>query len=336
MDEARGLNVSVVGATGAAGREILALLEGGHPGVAVEEVRLFASARKSGRTLSFRGKPHPIPPLHSGCFEDMDLVFFSAGADVSRAWIPAALDAGARVVDCSSAFRMDPEVPLLVPEVNADALKSTHRLVANPNCVVTILVLPLRVIHGLSPLRRVLVTTYQAASGAGQGGIRELESGSRAVLAGTTAIQEVFPRSLAFNLVPQVGVFAEGGFTDEEWKIARETRKILEHPDLKISATCVRVPVFRAHSEAVYVETLEAVDLQALRAALAGFPGLELQEAPDPTPEQASGQNDVLVGRVRRDADEPRGLHFWVSGDQLLKGAALNAVQIAGKFLAST
>ncbi len=323
------MDVCIVGATGAVGREIVSLLESGM--VEVEALRLFASDQEPGATLAFKGNPIPVLNLGASCFEGADLVFFSAGAAVSRQWVPEATRAGARVIDNSSAFRLEPHVPLVVPEVNRGDLGAAHQVIANPNCSAALLVLPLKAIHDLSPLERVQVATYQAASGAGVQGMEELESGTRIVLEGGESGARIFPQPLAFNVVPQVGDLEAGGFTGEEWKIARETRKILSLPDLKISATCVRVPVMRAHSEAVYLETREALHLERVTAALDAFPGLRYVRDPMPTPLAATGRRSVLVGRCRQDPDVARGLHLWVVGDQLLKGAALNAVQVAAE-----
>ena len=321
------MHVCIVGATGAVGQEIVSLLESGP--IEVDGLRLFASGRKPGAALAFQGKDLPVRTLGASCFEGADLVFFSAGATVSQQWVPAAVRAGARVIDNSSAFRMEPHVPLVVPEVNKGVLDAAHRIIANPNCSAALLVLPLKAIHDLSPLERVLVATYQAASGVGVQGMKELEAGIRAALEGREAGAQVFPQPLAFNVVPQVGDLEAGGFTAEEWKIARETRKIMDLPDLKISATCVRVPVVRAHSEAVYVETREALDPARVAAALDAFPGVRYIQDPVPTPLAATGRWSVRVGRCRQDPDVAQGLHFWLTGDQLLKGAALNAVQVA-------
>lgn len=328
-----GLTVAIVGATGAVGRSLVERLDVSR--LEVRRLRLFASARNRGESLVFRGETLEVESARRIDFRPFDLVFFSAGAEVSRRLLPAAKEAGALVIDTSSAFRLDPAVPLVVPEVNGHALRSGARTIANPNCSAAILSLPLRAIETLSPLERVLVATYQAASGVGRRGVTELEAGVRSVLDGTPEEVRVFPRPIAFNVVPEVGAFSEGGggFTGEELKIATETRKILDRPDLKIAATCVRVPVKRAHSEAVYVETREVLELAEVREVLRAFPGLECLDEPArpwcPVPRQAEGRCEVLVGRCRRDPDVEHGLHFWVVGDQLLKGAALNAVQIA-------
>ncbi len=319
--------VAVVGATGAVGQEMLSVLETRE--FPVRELVPLASARSKGKTVRFCGEDIPVRVLDENSFRGVELALFSAGATRSLEMAPAATAAGAVVVDNSSAFRMDPSVPLVVPEVNADALASHDGIIANPNCSTIILVVALAPIHALSPLVRVVVSTYQAASGAGAKGMDALER----ELAGEQPEDSPFPHRLAGNLIPRIDVVQDNGYTKEEMKMALETRKILGVDVLPISATCVRVPVARAHSEAVQVTTAEPVSLEDIQRALETAPGVQVIDEPRadryPTPIAASGEDDVFVGRLRAHPDEPCTRDFWVVGDQIRKGAALNAVQIA-------
>lgn len=326
-----GKHVAIVGATGAVGKDLLRTLEARD--FPVRSLRLLASPRSAGQRLSFAGEAQAVEVLDAEAFRGVDLALFSAGGSVSREFAPAAVDAGAVVVDNSSAFRMDAEVPLVVPEVNPEAVRGHQGVIANPNCSTIILVMALQPLHQAAGLSRVICATYQAASGAGQRAMEELEAETRALLAGAPFTREVLPRQLAFNLFPQVDVFMPDGYTREEDKMLLETRKIMGLPELPVEVTCVRVPVLRSHSEAVSVELQRPLDPAAARAALAAFPGVQVEDEPAaaryPTPAQVSGQDPVWVGRVRASRVFDPGLNFWVVGDQLLKGAALNAVQIA-------
>lgn len=330
--------VAVVGATGAVGREILAILE--ERAFPVAALRLFASPRSAGQRLPFAGEAIPVEAATPEGLAGVDIAFFSAGAGVSRELAPLAADAGALVVDNSSAFRLEPGVPLVVPEINGGELHPGVRLVANPNCTTAILLMALAPLHRAAGLRRVVVATYQAVSGAGARAMEELREQVRAWLEGRQAEARVLPSAaaprhypIAFNVLPQVDVFLPGGGTKEEWKVAAEARKILNEPDLPVTATCVRVPVFRAHAEAVYAEFGRALSAEEARAILARAPGVVVQDDPDrqeyPTPLSVSGRDPVFVGRIRQDPAFPNALSLWVVGDQLRKGAALNAVQIA-------
>jgi aspartate-semialdehyde dehydrogenase len=276
--------------------------------------------------------------LEPSCFEGTDLALFSAGATVSREWGPAAVASGALVVDNSSAFRMDPEIPLVVPEVNARALPRPPALIANPNCSTIQMVVALKPLHDLFGLERVIVSTYQSTSGAGRRALEELVSGTRGYLEGKEPAPERFPHPIAFNLIPQVDEFGDGGYTREEWKMVNETRKILGLPGLRVTPTCVRVPVQRSHSEMVWASFSRELDLGAARRALESFPGVVVQDDPGtkryPLPRHAERTDPVYVGRLRRDPGDQRALVFWVVSDNLLKGAALNAVQIAEAVLA--
>ena len=321
------LGVAVVGATGAVGQEMLRVLE--RRCFPVRELVPLASSRSAGRKVTFGGEEIPVRVLRKDAFQGLDLALFSAGAGISREMAPAAVDAGALVVDNSSAFRLDTGVPLVIPEINAEAAREHRGIIANPNCSTIILVMALAPIHGLSPLRRVVVSTYQAASGAGAKGMDAL----RRELAGGEVPDSPFPHRLAGNLIPRIDTLGENGYTREEMKMALETRKILGVENLAVSATCVRVPVARAHSEAVEVTTQDPLSLAEIRQAVKDAPGVRLLDVPAedvyPTPLEVSGQDDVYVGRLRMHPDDPSTCALWVVGDQLLKGAALNAVQIA-------
>jgi aspartate-semialdehyde dehydrogenase len=324
--------VAVVGATGAVGHEFLAVLT--ERSFGLRELRLCASPRSAGQRMSFRGESLPVQALGADSFRGIDLALFSAGSSVAKQWGPAAVAAGAVVVDNSSAFRMDPGVPLVVPEVNAAAARAHRGIVANPNCSTILLALALWPLHRAAGLRSVVVSTYQAASGAGQQARLELWDGLRAVLAGEPApAPRALPQQLAFNVFPQVDVFQPDGYTREEDKLLHEMRKILGLPELRVDATCVRVPVERCHSEAVAVELEQPLAVDEARAVLAEAPGLEVVDDPAqkryPMPIAQAGRDAVAVGRLRAGRVFANGLTFWLAGDQLRKGAALNAVQIA-------
>ena len=323
-----GQRVAVVGATGAVGREILKVLE--QRGFPLVELRLFASPRSVGDTLVFQGERLPLRLVEPGCFRGVDFALFSAGAERSRLLAPQAVHEGAIVVDNSSAFRMDPAVPLVVPEVNPEALDAHQGLIANPNCSTIQMVVALRPVRDLYGLRRIVVATYQSVSGAGRRSMRELDLASRAHLGGEAEPREVYPRGIAFDVVPHIDVFDAQGWTREETKMRHETRKILGEPDLNVIATCVRVPVFRCHSEAVHVETRQPVELAQLAQAMHRQAGLRLLEGADyPLAREWAERDEVVVGRLRLDPEDARSLALWVVADNLRKGAALNAVQIA-------
>lgn len=324
--------VAIVGATGAVGLEFLAVLAARD--FPLRDLRLFASARSAGTRLPFRGEQVPVEPLSEAGLAGVELALFSAGGAVARQWAPRAVAAGAVVVDNSSAFRLDAEVPLVVPEVNAEALRGHRGVIANPNCSTILLALALAPLHRAAGLRRVVVSTYQAASGAGQQAMLELRSSLQAVLGGQPApAPRALPQPLAFNVFPQVDVFMPDGYTKEEDKLLYEMRKILGLPQLLVDATCVRVPVERCHSESVAVELARPLAVAEARALLASAPGLELVDDPAaqryPMPLVQAGRDAVAVGRLRAGRAFEHGLTFWLAGDQLRKGAALNAVQIA-------
>lgn len=326
-----GYRVAIVGATGAVGGEMLKVLE--ERSFPIDEVRLLASHRSAGRELFFKGTAIKVEELAASSFSGMDFALFSAGASISREFAPPAVAAGATVIDNSSAFRMDPQVPLVVPEVNPEDALASHGIIANPNCTTIILVVALKPLHDYGKIKRVTVSTYQSASGAGARAMEELERQARAWIAGEPIPVEHFPHQLLFNLIPHIDSVMEGGYTKEELKMVSETRKIMHEPDLIVSPTCVRVPVMRAHSEAVFIETDRKIAAAKARELLAEAAGVSLiddtAEKRYPMPLFAAGQDDCFVGRIREDLGVEKGLSFWVVGDQLRKGAALNAIQIA-------
>ena len=319
-------HVAIIGATGMVGREILRLLQTRN--FPLLSLSCFASPRSAGKTIA----SIPIQSLDEISFEKIDLAFFCAGSAISRKYIPLALEQGTRVIDCSSAFRMDETVPLVIPEINASAIAPHHRLISSPNCAATILLMPLFPLHKLYRAKRVIVSTYQAASGGGAALMRELEQESRSFLHGE-AYQHLLPMPYAFNLFLHHSELHEDGYVEEERKILFEVRKILGDPAIQLSATCVRVPVFRAHSVSANVEFHHPPNLADAYTALRAMPGLKIFEERAtnrfPTPRDATDLDEVLCGRVRLDASNPASLEFWSVGDQLLKGAALNAFQIA-------
>ena len=325
------LVVAVVGVTGAVGQTTLRVLE--ERKFPVRELRVFASERSAGKTVKFAGESLRVEKLTDQVFRGVEIAFFSAGAAQSREFAPSAVSAGALVVDKSSAFRMDPEVPLVIPEINAHALRTHKGIVAAPNCTTVVTVMPLKPLHDAARLRRVVAMSYQAVSGAGVNGIEELRRQVLAWAKGEPMEARFFPHQIAFNVLPHIDRFAENGYTGEELKLVDEARKILEDHSLAISPTTVRVPVFTAHSVALNVETEEKVTAARARELFANFPGLTLWDDPAqnryPMPIVVEGQDNCFVGRVREDLSRENGLNFWVVGDQLRKGAATNGVQIA-------
>ena len=320
-------SVAVVGVTGAVGQEMLDVLDARN--FPLSGIRPLASERSAGKIVQFKGEDLPVEVLGPDSFSGIDLALFSAGASISREYAPIAVDSGAVVVDNSSAFRMDPEIPLVVPEVNSGAIAGHQGIIANPNCSTIIMVVALQPIQELSPLTRIVVSTYQAASGAGAKGMDAL----RRELAGEQLDDSPFPRRLAGNLVPRIDVVQDDGYTKKELKMTLETRKIMGLGQVPISATCVRVPVERAHSESIQVSTESPLDISVIREAFEKAPGLQVIDDPHddryPTPLQAADQDDVFVGRLRQHPDEAATYDLWVVGDQIRKGAALNTIQIA-------
>ena len=333
------MNVAIVGASGAVGQELLRVLE--EQKFPVTNLRLFGSQRSAGQKYNFGDKEIEVELLsHDSDFSGVDIAFTSAGASTSKEFAETITRHGTVMIDNSSAFRMDPDVPLVVPEVNAeDALKRPKNIIGNPNCTTIQMVVALKPINDLSRIKKVHVATYQAASGAGAAAMKELEQQFESIVAGKDPEIKKFPHQLAYNLIPQVDVFLESGYTKEEMKMFNETRKILHSDDIKVSATCVRVPVMRAHSEAIWVETEEPLDLEKVRKALSEAEGVVLKDLPFeavyPMPKDISGEDPVYVGRLRKDLADDCGLSFWVVGDQIKKGAALNAVQIAQWLIAN-
>ncbi len=329
------MKIAIVGASGAVGQEFLRVLEASS--MPVDELRLFGSSRSAGAVFTFRGQPTaPVRELsdNKADFEDINFAFVSAGGDVSKRYADVITSGGAVMIDNSSAFRMDDDVPLVVPEVNgADALDAPRRIIANPNCTTIQMVVALKPINDISPVKRVHVATYQAASGAGASGMEELQKQTEELVEGKKPTVGKFVSQLAFNLIPHIDVFTDNGYTREEMKMHLETKKIMHAPSLEVSATCVRVPVMRAHSEAIWVETETPVCVQKAREAFAKAEGVVLVDRPEalgyPQPLELAGTDPVYVGRIRADLANPCGITFWTVSDQIRKGAALNAVQIA-------
>jgi aspartate-semialdehyde dehydrogenase len=350
----RGYHIAVVGATGATGTELLRVLE--RRNFPVASLRAIGSARSVGKSIQFREEPILIEKLGDQSFDKIDIAFFSAGGDVSRNYIPIACQSDAIAIDKSSAFRMDPHVPLVIPEINAEDVRQNRGVIANPNCTTTVMLMALYPLHRAFGVRRVFATSFQAVSGSGTRGVEELtrqmrrwaeeqEPCSRRPVGDVTGPKTdprgaphseaatVYPHPIAFNLLPHIDSFLESGYTKEEAKMQEEARKIMHLPELRLSGTCVRVPVYRAHSVAVSAEFERPVSVEQAREVLGKAPGLELVDEPQtnryPMPLSVAGKDNCQVGRVRLDCAFENGLSFWVSGDQLLKGAALNAVQIA-------
>lgn len=331
----RNPHVAVIGATGAVGLEIIKTLE--KRNFPVRQITFLASARSVGRKLPFRGQEITLRELTKDSFAGIDIALFSAGGGISREFAPIAAKAGCVVVDSSSAFRMDPAVPLVIPEVNADDLKQHQGIIAKPNCTTAVTLMALYPLHRAFGVKRIIASSYQAVSGSGAQGIAELRRQVEQIVGGQPVTREVYPHQIAFNVLPQVDAFLPNGYTKEEMKMENEARKIMHHPTFRASMTCVRVPVYRAHSVAVSAEFEKPVSVEAAREVLSQAPGLDVVDAPEkaeyPLPLYAAERDNCQVGRLRRDCALDNGLCFWVVGDQLLKGAALNAVQIAEELL---
>ena len=330
-------NVAILGATGAVGQEFLNLIE--ERNFPFAELKLLASKRSAGKKIQFMGKEYTVEEATDASFEGVDIALFAGGA-ASKTFAPAAVKAGAVVIDNSSAFRMDPEVPLVVPEVNPEAIASHKGIIANPNCSTIIMVMALKPLYDVSKIKRIVVSTYQAVSGGGKEAMAELEEQVKAINEGREVVANILPGAslakhyqIAFNLIPQIDVFKENLYTKEEMKMIDETKKIMSDDSLRITATTIRVPVYRSHAESVNVEFEDEVSVEKAREVLAAFPGVTLTDNPDeqiyPMPLETSGKDDVEVGRIRKDYSIDNGLNFWVCGDQIRKGAALNALQIA-------
>lgn len=327
------MKIAIVGASGAVGQEFLRVLD--EQNFPIDELLLFGSSRSAGKEYEFRGKKYTVKELkHNDDFKGVNIAFTSAGGDTSKEFAETITKHGAIMIDNSSAFRMDADVPLVVPEVNGeDALTRPRNIIGNPNCTTIQMVVALNPIHKLSPIRRVHVATYQAASGAGASAMAELAKQYEQIINGEEPTVEKFSAQLAYNLIPQVDVFMDNGYTKEEMKMFNETKKIMHSDDISVSSMCVRVPVLRAHSEAIWVETESPISIEDARKAFEQAPGLVVMDNPAekeyPMPLDIAGKDPVYVGRLRKDLCNERGLTFWVVGDQIKKGAALNAVQIA-------
>jgi len=327
----KGLDIAIVGATGLVGQEFIKVL--GQRNFPMNSICLLASDRSAGRKLFINHKEVEVKETATHSFEGVDIALFSAGAEVSNHFSPIAARAGAVVIDNSAAFRMDPEVPLVVPEVNAEDIKEHKGIIANPNCSTIQMVVALYPLHRANPIKRIIVDTYQSVSGTGAAAMEELSEQARLVLEGRSALPHVYPHQIAFNMLPEIDLFLDNGYTKEEWKMVDETKKIMHAEDIAISATCVRAPVFICHSEAIHVEFSEPMSPEEARRILAEAPGVKVQDDPHislyPMPWSAAGSDEVFVGRIRLDASRDCGLAMWVVADNLRKGAALNAIQIA-------
>ena len=333
------MKVAIVGASGAVGQEFLRVLD--EQNFPIDELMLFGSKRSAGRTYTFKGKEYVVKELcHNDDFKGVDIAFTSAGAGTSKEFAETITKYGAIMIDNSSAFRMDEDVPLVVPEVNGDDVFNTPRnIIANPNCTTIQMVVALKAINKLSPIKSVHVSTYQAASGAGAAAMDELVNQYKELAEGKEPTIEKFAYQLAYNVIPHIDVFMDNGYTKEEMKMYHETKKIMHAPELNVSATCVRVPVMRAHSEAIWVETERPISVEEAREAFSKANGVVVIDNPAnkeyPMPLFVANQDPVYVGRIRKDLTNEKGLSFWVVGDQIKKGAALNAVQIAQYMIAN-
>ncbi len=332
-----GCNLAIAGVTGAVGQEFLQILE--ERDFPFDSLKMLASSRSKGKKIEFKGKQYIVEELTKDSFTGIDIALFSAGASRSKEFGPAAVKAGAVVVDNSSAFRMDPDIPLVIPEINPQAIAENNGIIANPNCSTIIGIVPVWPLHKANPVKRMIVSTYQAASGAGQSAMQELEDQSREILDGKEPTCNAFPYQIAFNVFSHNSSLKPNGYNEEEMKMVNETRKIFDCPEIMITCTCIRIPVFRAHCESINLEFSEAMTPDQVRELLNTAPGVSVLDDREhnrfPMPIDASGKDDIYVGRIRQDESIPenRGINLWVAGDQLRKGAALNAVQIAEKLL---
>jgi aspartate-semialdehyde dehydrogenase len=324
-------HVAIVGATGMVGQEFIKVLQ--QRNFPVASVNLYASDRSAGKKLYVGHQEIEVRETSPESFQNIDIALFSAGSEISRYFSPIAAKAGTMVVDNSAAFRMEPKVPLVVPEINAEDIKLHEGIIANPNCSTIQLAVAIYPLHKVNPIKRIVVSTYQSVSGTGAAAMEELTTQAKLVLEGQNVVPHVYPHQIGFNLLPEIDVFMDTGYTKEELKIVEETRKILHAADIAIAATCVRVPVFIGHSEAVNIEFTDPMSPEEARQILAKSPGVKVLDDPSvslyPMPWLAAGSDDVYVGRIRADSSHPRGLVMWVVSDNLRKGAALNAVQIA-------
>jgi len=331
----KGYRVAVVGATGLVGQEFIKILE--QRNFPMDSIQLLASDRSAGKKLFVSHREIEVKETVPESFKEIDIALFSAGAEISRHFSPKAVQSGAVVIDNSSAFRMVPTVPLVVPEVNPEDIKWHKGIIANPNCSTIQTVVALYPLHKVNPIKRIIVDTYQAVSGTGSAAVDELTTQAKQVLDGQATVPHVYPHQIAFNVLPEIDVFLDNAYTKEEWKLVEETRKIMHADSIAISATCARVPVFTGHSEAVNVEFSQPMSPDEAQRILAQAPGVKVLDDPTvslyPQPWSAAGTDEVFVGRIRRDASHPNGLIMWVVADNLRKGAALNTIQIAEEMI---
>jgi aspartate-semialdehyde dehydrogenase len=327
--------VAIVGATGMVGQEFIKILE--QRSFPIESIDMLASDRSAGKKLFFAHQEYEVKETTPESFKGIDIALFSAGADISKYFSPIAAQSGAVVVDNSSAFRLDSKVPLVVPEINPEDIKKHNGIIANPNCSTIQMVMALYPLHKVNPIKRIIVSTYQAVSGTGSAAVGELNTQAKQVLNGQATAPHVYPHQIAFNVLPEIDVFLDNAYTKEEWKMVEETRKIMHADDIAISATCARVPVFIGHSEAVNIELSQPMPPDEARRILAQAPGIKLLDDPAislyPQSWSSAGTDEVFVGRIRRDVSHPNGLAMWVVADNLRKGAALNTIQIAEEMI---
>jgi aspartate-semialdehyde dehydrogenase len=326
-----GLNLAIVGATGMVGREFIKVIE--QRKFHYSSIRLYASDHSAGKKLFVNHEALEVKETNQNSFDNVEIALFSAGTEISKQYSPIAVRSGAVVIDNSAAFRMEPDIPLVIPEVNVDDIKKHKGIISNPSCSTIQMVVALNPLHKVNPIKRITVATYQSVSGTGAAAMEELTSQSKLILEGHSAVPHVYPHQIAFNLLPEIDVFMDNGYTKEEWKMVEETRKIMHAPDIAISATCVRVPVFIGHSEAIHVEFTNPISPVEASEILVQSPGVRVLDdigvSLYPQPWSAVGSDDVFIGRIRRDASHTNGLVMWVVADNIRKGAALNAVQIA-------
>lgn len=331
----KGYRVAIVGATGMVGQEFIKILE--QRNLPLESLDLLASDRSAGKKIFFNHEEIEVKETTPDSFKGIDIAFFSAGADISRYFAPIAAQSGAVVIDNSSAFRMDPKIPLVIPEVNVEDIKKHRGIIANPNCSTIQMIVALYPLHRINPIKRIVVSTYQSVSGTGVAAIDELTNQSKQILNGQTVIPHVYSHQIAFNVLPEIDVFLDNGYTKEEWKMVDETRKIMHDDNIAISATCARVPVFIGHSEAVNVEFTNPISPDEAKRILAQSPGIKLSDDPGislyPQAYSTAGTDDVYVGRIRNDVSHSNSLVMWIVSDNIRKGAALNAVQIAEEMI---
>ncbi len=331
----KGYRVAIVGATGMVGQEFIKVL--GQRDFPMDSIELLASDRSAGKKMFVNHDEVVVKETTPESFKKIDIALFSAGSETSRYFAPIAAQSGAVVVDNSSAWRMDPKVPLVVPEINPEDIKWHKGIIANPNCSTIQMVVALNPLHKVNPIKRLVIATYQSVSGTGSAAVEELTEQSKQVLDGQTAVPHVYPHQIAFNVLPEIDVFLDNEYTKEEWKMVEETRKIMHAPDIAISAVCARVPVFTGHSEAVHIEFSQPMAPEEAKRILAKAPGIKILDDPAislyPQPWSAVGTDEVFVGRIHRDASHPNGLVMWIVADNLRKGAALNTVQIAEEMI---